>query len=367
MTENERTILELIRQDPFISQQSLAEKVSLSRPAVANIISSLMKKEYVLGKAYILNQRNTIVCIGAANLDRKIKTETELIGYTSNPVNSQISIGGVVRNVAENLGRLEHEVSLISTVGNDPEWERIKTLSTPFMNTDGAIIVEGESTGCYTALLDKEGEMYLGLADMSIYDKFTPELLIKKQHLLKNAYCIVVDLNCPKATLEFIFAYAQKQQIKVAVIAVSEPKMRHLPTALNAVDYLFINKGELGTFVQETLDSETKLNQAIHQVLDYGVKNLILTAGANGVLFASKTQQKWFEIKPLDNALITDVTGAGDAFSAAYISAWLENQSIDDCMLAGMTNAYHTIQSEFTVRPNLTKHQLTLEMENYYE
>lgn len=367
MTENERHILELIRQDPFISQQTLADKISLSRPAVANIISSLIKKEFLLGKAYVLNQRNSIACIGAANLDRKIKTDMELLGYTSNPVNSKVSIGGVVRNVAENLGRLEHEVTLISTVGNDPEWARIKALSAPFMNTDGTIVVEGESTGCYTALLDKEGEMYLGLADMSIYDKFTPELLIKKQHFLKNASCIVVDLNCPKATLEFIFAYAQKQQIKVAVIAVSEPKMKHLPTDLKAVDCLFINKGELGAFVHQPVDSTEKLERAIDMVLDNGVKNIILTAGSGGVLFASKAYKKWFAIKPLDSSKIIDVTGAGDSFSAAYISAWLNHQSVDDCILSGITNAYHTIQSEFTVRPNLTKHQLTLEMEKYYE
>lgn len=367
MTENERHILELIRQNPFISQQTLAERVSLSRPAVANIISSLIKKEYLLGKAYILNQRNSVVCIGAANLDRKIKTDTELLGYTSNPVNSKVSIGGVVRNVAENLGRLEHEVILISTVGNDPEWARIKALSAPFMNTDGTIVVEGESTGCYTALLDKDGEMYLGLADMSIYDKFTPELLIKKQHFLKNASCIVVDLNCPKETLEFIFAYAQKQQIHLAVIAVSEPKMKHMPTDLKAIDCLFINKGELGALVHYPLDSSEKLERAVDTLLYDGVKNVILTAGSQGVFFASKDYKKWFSIKSLEGSKIVDVTGAGDSFSAAYISAWLNHDSVDRCILAGITNAYHTIQSEFTVRPNLTKHQLTLEMEKYYE
>ncbi|MFY1026234.1 Uncharacterised protein [Actinobacillus seminis] len=32
MTDNERLILDLIRQNPFISQQELADKVALSRP-----------------------------------------------------------------------------------------------------------------------------------------------------------------------------------------------------------------------------------------------------------------------------------------------------------------------------------------------
>lgn len=308
-----------------------------------------------------------MVCIGAANLDKKIKAREVLRDHTSNPVSSKISVGGVVRNVAENLGRLEREVILISTVGNDPEWLRINTASSPFMNTDGVIVMEGQSTGCYIALLDSVGEMYLGLSDMSIYDSFTSQVLLKQQHLLRSADCIVIDLNCPRETVEFVCAYAQKQQTKLCIIAVSEPKMAHLPTQLSAVDCLFINKGELAEFVNETLDTEQKLMYAINTVLGYGVSQIILTAGSKNILVATKEQQKWYSVKHLDPFHIVDVTGAGDSFSAAFIDAWLRQQDVERCVLAGLTNAYYTIQSEFTVRPNLTKSQLEIEMENYYE
>lgn len=365
MTDNERIIFDLIRQNPFIPQQEIADKIGLSRPAVANIISTLVKKEYLLGKAYVINERNKVVCIGAANLDRKIKTDKALQSYTSNPIRSKIAIGGVARNVAENLGRLEQQVMLISTVGNDPEWLRIKAYSAPFMDTENVICIEGESTGCYTALLDAEGEMYLGLADMSIYDRFTPEVLIKQQSILRNAKCLVVDLNCPQQTVEFLCAYAQKQGVKLAVIAVSEPKMSHLPPQLTGIDYLFINQGELAAFTKQRIDNDQQLKQAIAQVLAAGVKHIVLTAGAKGVLLASQQQYQWFPVKALSAQQIVDVTGAGDAFSAAFIDAWLNDKSQAQCIQAGITNAHHTIQSEFTVRPNLTKAQLQQEMENY--
>lgn len=60
-----------IKDNPFISQRELAEAIGLSRPSVANIISGLIQKEYVMGKAYVLNEDYPIVCIGAANVDRK--------------------------------------------------------------------------------------------------------------------------------------------------------------------------------------------------------------------------------------------------------------------------------------------------------
>lgn len=50
MTENERAVFELVRQNPFISQLELAERVQISRSAVANIISSLVKKNTCLAK-----------------------------------------------------------------------------------------------------------------------------------------------------------------------------------------------------------------------------------------------------------------------------------------------------------------------------
>ena len=47
---------------------------------------------------------------------------------TSNPVKSTKSIGGVARNIAENLGRLGENVTFLTAAGNDSEWSLIKTI-----------------------------------------------------------------------------------------------------------------------------------------------------------------------------------------------------------------------------------------------
>ena len=64
--------------NPYITQLELAERIGLSRPAVANIISGLMRQRYILGKAYVINEESPIVCIGAANVDRKFYIDTPL-------------------------------------------------------------------------------------------------------------------------------------------------------------------------------------------------------------------------------------------------------------------------------------------------
>ena len=119
MNEKERLILKLIQDDPFITQNELAEKLNLSRPAVANYISSLMKRGEIIGRAYVLREQESVVCIGGANVDRKIMLKGPLQFNTSNPVTSYKAVGGVARNISENLGRLGVKTTLLTALGDD--------------------------------------------------------------------------------------------------------------------------------------------------------------------------------------------------------------------------------------------------------
>ena len=361
MNHNEREILNRIRTNPFISQQELAEEIGLSRPAVANIISGLIKKEYVLGKAYVLNESYPIVCIGAANLDRKFHVAQALKMGTSNPVTSTRSIGGVSRNIAENLGRLGETVAFLTACGNDSEWDTIDALSRPFMNLDHIQQIEGASTGSYTALIDQNGNMTYGLADMEVYDFITPEFLTKHTHMLNKARCIVVDLNLSKAAIEFLCAYSQKHDIKLVVIPVSSPKMAHMPEALHAIDWIIVNRDETETYFDMTIQTEADLRLAAQKWIDAGVSNVIITNGSKQLIFKNNHDEMIKNVKPSEH--VVDVTGAGDAFSSAVIYSWMNGMSNEAIIAAGMANAKKTIETAYTVRQNLDQKQLEMDME----
>lgn len=365
MSKNEQRIFELIQQNPFLSQNALAEMMGLSRSSVANVIASLTQQGYLKGRAYIIQPPSSIVCIGAANVDKKIKTLEPLKSHTSNPVTSSISIGGVARNVAENLGRLGNAVSLLSVCGDDAEWQRIYAHSSPFINLDRVARLEGKSTGTYTALLDANGEMYLGLADMSIYQYLDPHYLAQQTALFQYCRCIVADLNLSQSSLEYLGQVAQKYQKQLILIAVSEPKMANLPQNLTAIDSFIVNLGEAKAYFNRPLNTPAEIEQAVQDWLHLGIKQVILTTGSKQLLVGTQQNIKWYGVKSLAPDQIVDVTGAGDSFSAAFIDALLAEKPQDECVLAGLTNAYHTIQSIHTVRPNLTRHQLTQEMQEY--
>ncbi|WP_462413087.1 carbohydrate kinase [Neobacillus sp. Marseille-QA0830] len=362
LTEKEQVIFELIRKNPYISQQELAEAIGLSRPSVANIISKLTKRGYIIGRAYIVNESQQIICIGGANLDRKLQVKSHAQLGTSNPIRSSQSVGGVARNIAENLGRLGMEVTLLTACGADSDWTSIEGASSFYMNLDQVTKLPGMSTGSYTAVLDDDGELIIALADMEVYEAITPELLLKQEMSLSRAKCIVADLNCPKDTLQFLTQFAQKYERPLVLIPVSSPKMNRLPDDLKGVTWLITNRDESETYFHCEITNQNEWKEALEKWLSLGIANVVITNGKNGAMIGNR-EEGIIHIPAVKIHEIVDVTGAGDAFSSAAIFSWLDGKNLKDIARAGTVNAAKTLQSASTVRQDLTAEQLHKDME----
>ena len=68
MTEREQEILALLRQDPMIAQQELADRLGISRSALASHISSLMRQGMCRARLCAARRPYAVV-IGGANMD----------------------------------------------------------------------------------------------------------------------------------------------------------------------------------------------------------------------------------------------------------------------------------------------------------
>nr|WP_077247784.1 carbohydrate kinase [Bacillus sp. FJAT-27225] len=362
VNEKEQLILDLIRKNPYVTQQELAETLGLSRPAIANMISGLMRKGRILGRAYILNESEQVICIGGANIDRKFHIKDKVQFGTSNPINMTQSAGGVARNIAENLGRLGLEVSLISASGNDKDWSIIEEASTPYINLETVTRFPEKSTGSYTAALDETGELVIAFADMDIYDAITPDVLLKHEGLLSRCKCIISDLNIPKETIQFLSSFAKSHEIPLVIIPVSSPKMRRLPDDLTGVTWMITNRDESETYFQTKINSDDEWKHAVESWLSIGVANVIVTNGKKGSMIGNK-EEGIFHVPSVETNEIVDVTGAGDAFSSAVIYSWLEGKSLIEIGRAGSINASKTLQSAYTVRQDLSAEQLQKDME----
>jgi len=345
-------LYELIRANPFISQQDLAVQLRLSRSAVAGYIAGLIRERRLLGRAYVLPDNRPIVCIGAANLDRKLRSLATITMGTSNPARQDESFGGVARNIAENLACLGAPVALITAIGDDSSGKALLAhAEAAGIDTRGTLRLEGKCSGTYTAVLDDHGEMLVALADMALYDALTPDFIVSRQPLRAGGALIVADMNLPRATLAVLMADAARDAVPLVVVAVSQPKMAHLPERLDGLRLLILNQGELETRCGKRLLNDADLAAACRTLQDQGARDVIVTRGGTGVIY---TCAGGIAHMKAPKARVVDVTGAGDAFAAAV--CWSLFQGSGDLALAcrrGLRLSAMTLGCEETVCPSL--------------
>lgn len=85
MTNREREILDLLKNDPFLSQNELSQLLGIERSSVSVHISNLIKKGLIKGKGYIINEEPYITVIGGSNMDILCSPEHKLLLHDSNP------------------------------------------------------------------------------------------------------------------------------------------------------------------------------------------------------------------------------------------------------------------------------------------
>jgi pseudouridine kinase len=345
-------LYELIRANPFIAQTELAAVLNLSRSAVAGYIATLVRERRLLGRAYVLPDARPILCIGAANLDRKLRAANPLAMGSSNPASAVESFGGVARNIAENLARMGASVGLITAVGKDSSGSALLAhADANGIDTRGALKLDDAASGTYTAVLDHDGQMVVALADMALYDRITPDFLALRQQQRATASLIVADLNLDVDAVETLRLDAARDGVALVIVAVSEPKMNRLPASLQGVRLLILNRGELGARLGRGLNSDDELAAACREVQAQGVQDVVVTLGPRGVLFTTPNGVERLDAPP---AKVVDVTGAGDAFAAAVCLS-LQGGGADLALACrrGLQLATLTIECRETVCPQL--------------
>jgi pseudouridine kinase len=348
-------LYDLIRANPFISQQDLAVQLRLSRSAVAGYIAGLIRERRLLGRAYVLPGRRPIACVGAANLDRKLRSLAPLTMGTSNPARQDEAFGGVARNIAENIARLGAPVALMTAIGDDVSGRALLAHAQSLgIDTAASLVLPDTCSGTYTAVLDDHGEMLVALADMALYDRLSADVLAAHAEHRTAPALTVADLNLPLDAVAHLLAEAARSLTPLVIVAVSKPKMARLPADLHGLRLLILNHGELETRIGAPIHTEAEFEAACATVRAQGAQDVIVTRGAEGLYYTLPKQsnsQKLGSLAALE-ASVVDVTGAGDAFSAAV--CWSLFHGSEDLALAcrrGLKLSTMTLECEETVCP----------------
>lgn len=363
LTERERALLALIQASPLTTPEELARQLGTTRAAVNVHVSNLMRKGALLGRGYILPQDTNlprVAVVGGANMDLKARTLAAAVPATSNPGVTAQAAGGVARNVAENLARLGVNTALISAVGQDALGDALlRDTNAAGVDVGGVLRVPGQATGTYTAVLDASGELLIAVAAMQVVDSLTPAALRGQRSALRGAAWVVADGNLPQDTLRALLALAAEAGARVVFEPVSVPKAVRLLPALAAglAPYAVTpNVAELGALVgREVPDQPEALREAALELHSRGTPLVWVRRGGQGSLLSTPAQAHELPALP---ARVTDVTGAGDAMLGAFLAGLVSGASPLEAARLGHAAAALTVESSFTVVPDLSLEKL---------
>ena len=316
MTNREREILEIIKKQPDIEQSEIASRLNIARASVAVHISNLQKKGYISGRIYLVNDFEYAVGIGAANVDICGRSTNPIIMADSNPGAMSISLGGVTRNICENLARLGGSVKLISALGGDLYGRMIREESAAAgIDMSQCMTVEGHPSSTYMSLL--------------VFDPALPEAVIEG---ITSQYGDSLPLFCDPVSS----AYARRLKPYVGKVHTLKP-----------------NRMELTVLTGRDTSTSEGVKAACDMLLCRGVKRIFVSMGHEGCLYMdSEGSVVQRSLSPIEN--IANASGAGDAFTAAVIYSYLKGFGIDRTIDYALASGAIAVSAAATINPEMS-------------
>jgi ribokinase len=251
-----------------------------------------------------------IVVVGSANVD--LTTITDAFprpGETIFGKAFHLGFGGKGANQAVAASLCGSRVSMIARVGDDlfgPAY--IDNLRARGVDTTYVKLTPGVSTGVAPIFVDSSGQNRI-LVVKGANDQLSPADIDAAEAVLRDADCVVLQLEIPLATVYHTLRLARKLGIR-SILNPAPGQPLDFAELANA-GYVIPNETEAEALSGMPAGSLEEACACARSLRDRGVRGVIVTLGANGALFDDRHVEP-HRVSPVDT------TGAGDAFIGAF-------------------------------------------------
>ncbi len=269
-----------------------------------------------------------IVVIGSSNTDMVIKCEhLPAPGETILGGNFFMNAGGKGANQAVAAARLNGDVTFISKVGNDVfGTQAIELFNKENITTEYIFIDDKNPSGVALINVDAKGENFITVAQ-GANGNLSVDDLKTLAHVLENADIILVQLEIPIQTIEYIATIA-KQHNKIFILNPA-PACKLSDALLSKVSIITPNEKEAEMLTGISIMNIDSAKQAAQILSAKGIKTVILTLGEEGALLYHNNK---FNLLETNKVTAVDTTAAGDVFNGALAVALSEKKSIEEAV-----------------------------------
>jgi len=300
-----------------------------------------------------------IIVVGSTNMDMVVKTdhipapgETVLSGaFFMNP-------GGKGANQAVAISRLGGEVVFITKLGNDIFGKQFSRLfKEEGIDTSYLISDEKLPSGVALITVDKAGENSIVVAS-GANAQLNPEDIKNALAEIVDAAFLLVQLEIPMHTVEFVIDYAYRHNIRI--ILNPAPANNLSADLLSKVDLLTPNEKEASDISGIKVNSIESAYEAARIICSKGVKKVVVTMGAMG---AAVCEAGNCYLVPSSEVTAVDSTAAGDVFNGALVVALSEDEDLKAavtfaCEAAAISVTRMGAQSSIPVRNEVIAQKL---------
>ena len=294
--------------------------------------------------------------IGGLNIDLQGSSVNPLVFNDSNPGEIVMSAGGVGRNIAENISKLNIHSKILSYVGNDALGDFVVNKSS-LSGVDTSFIKKHSHlpTSQYLSVLDDNNDMLVSISDMRIIEEMTIQDIDKWNLTIEQSSAIVVDTNIPIPVIEYLTD--KYSNIPLFLDPVSFAKTSKILKLIGRFHTVKPNRLETELISGVKITDNDSMLKAAKIIFDMGCKQIFITLGEDGVFYYDGENFGQYLHKGVN---MISANGAGDAFTAGVVYGFLKLNGIKESAEFASAAAVIALRSANTISDDLSEERVKL-------
>ena len=292
---------------------------------------------------------HSIYVIGAANRDVHARADNEMpvLADSHRGIISEHD-GGVARNIAEALSRLNIRTSLLTGLGDDQTSQAmLSRLHDLRVDTSDVVISKGMRPDTYISIHDQDGDMVTAINQMLLVNSVTPDVVRNVSDKVAKSDYIVCDCNLTRETLNYIISHMPNA--KIVIDGVSIAKVQKIKQNLRKISLIKVSTVEAAALCD--VPSNTNVRVLITELQKLTDAQIILSDGEKGFYITEGNTAHFFDAPPLSSET---VTGAGDCLLAGFLFGKVNGKDVHRSALYALRAAQLSCLSFSAVNPQIT-------------